>query len=452
MAQLQENNGVGTRTKVMILIPALDVGGAETDLVRNLPLIERSQFELVVCAFLAQGNLAAPLRNAGIEIIGPIRLCKPRIFGWLTWMTSRARWLAATRRHAVGVARAIARRLPASLQRGARRMLALAGRVATTIVAAWVYLRMAAVVASHIRDRKIDIVHAILPNSYVIAAIACVLARRPTLIMSRVSLNWYQDWTFRAIERHLLHRLVDLVICNSSAIRQDLLAEGLPAAKLRLIPNGIDAEEFFPPGSDRRQLRDALGLAYDALVLTQVANLHPYKGHADLLHAMRLVRSHLPSGWILLIAGHDVDGNLERLHRLTDQLGLESHINFLGERPDVAIILRAADIHLSASHTEGFPNNILEAMSTGLPVIATAVGGVPEMVVDGVTGILVPAHSPYEIAGALRSLVKDPDRRRSLGNAGRARAISMFSIDRSARALQQSYASLAGRPSAPSGC
>ena len=169
--------------------------------------------------------------------------------------------------------------------------------------------------------------------------------------------------------------------------------------------------------------------AADNLVLSAVANLFPYKGHADLLAALHELRAHGVRDWILLAAGKDVTGHLADLLRMADALGLSGHLRFLGQRRDVPVILSAADIHISASHEEGFPNNIVEAMCAGLPVVATAVGGVPELVVDGATGVLVPARHPPRMAEALQALAGDPQRRRAMGVAGRARGL----LDRAQR-------------------
>ena len=143
--------------------------------------------------------------------------------------------------------------------------------------------------------------------------------------------------------------------------------------------------------------------------------------------------------------GRDIDGNLDRMRTLSIELGLADHIRFLGERNDVVKILRAADIHLSASHTEGLPNNVLEAMGASLPVIATAVGGVPEIVIDGQTGLLVPPRDPEAMARALLSLALDPDGRKRMGEAGRNLAVSTFPIERSVDAFEDVYAEIARR-------
>lgn len=411
------NDGEHRPTKVLVLIPTLEVGGAEMDLVRNLPRIDRSRFQIVVCAFLARGTLAQPLLDAGIEVIGPI--------------SARPRRSPASRR--------MAKRLLSSMER----LLALSRPVA----AGWHYLRLGRAVAGYIREHNIDIVHAILPNSYVVAGIATALAQHPALVMSRVSLNWYHEKypLLGMVERHVLHRLIDVAICNSAAIRQDLLGEGVPPARIRLIPNGIDLQAFTSAGIERQEARNQLGIAPDALVFSVVANFYPYKGHADLLHALRFVSNRLPPGWILLAIGGDIDGHSDRMRNLSEELGLLHHVRFLGQLGDVALILRAADVHVSASHTEGFPNNVLEAMAASLPVVATAVGGVPEMVADGRTGLLVPAKEPEKLARALLQLAHDPDRRRSMGEAGRSVAASSFPLERSVDALQSVYAGCATR-------
>lgn len=442
--------------RVLILIPTLEVGGAEMDLVRNLPRLDPGRFKIVVCAFLARGPLARSLLDAGIEVIGPIipKPGKRRFAGLKSSAASACRGVAqALPAPICWVGRQISAfchrlllgriRLPRKIRRSWRYLFAIVPIPAVRSYAAaiFTYLRMGAAVTAQIRSFEIDVVHAVLPNSYVVGGIAKLLARRP-LIMSRVSLNWYQerDIILRTFERVVLHRTVDAVICNSAAILQDLIAEGVAASKIHLISNGIDAHEFSGADVDRKQARDRLGISQDALVLSVVANLQSYKGHADLLHALQLVHDRLPAGWVLLAPGRDVDGNLDRMRRLSNELGLSTCTRFLGERNDIAVILRAADIHVSASHTEGFPNNILEAMCASLPVIATAVGGVPEMIIHGQTGLLVPVENHEEMARALQRLACEPEQRRAMGQAGRSRIVSSYSVERSVDAFERLYA------------
>jgi glycosyltransferase involved in cell wall biosynthesis len=278
------------------------------------------------------------------------------------------------------------------------------------------------------------------------AVLASALAGKPAVVMSRLSLNWYQRdwWFFRGLECAVLHRRVNLAIGNSNAILWELHQEGISDEKMVLIHNGIDANDFRRTMVDRETARRRLGLPQDALVFSAVANLFAYKGHADLLQALASIRDRLPANWFLLAAGGDRNGNLARLSRMADEIGLTPHVRFLGQRRDVAAILSSADIHVSASHHEGFPNNILEAMCVGLPVIATAVGGVLEQVADELTGHLVPPHDPASLAEALLLLARDRTRRLAMGRAARQRVEMHFPIERSVAAFADTYARAAG--------
>src|SRR5262249_14337719 len=144
----------------------------------------------------------------------------------------------------------------------------------------------------------------------------------------------------------------------------------------------------------------------------------------------------------LLAAGRDVDDSLTKLGQIADKLGLSQHVRLLGLRRDIPVVLSAADIHVSASWHESFPNNILEAMCAGLPVVATAVGGVPEQIVDGLTGLLVPARNPDALSEALLALAHDGERRKAMGRAGRERVEREFPITRSVNELEQVYGQL----------
>ena len=313
-----------------------------------------------------------------------------------------------------------------------------------------IYLHLARKVASFIRSEDIDVVHAVLPNSYVVGAIATVLARRAKLVVSRVSLNWYQDGRplLSLLERRVCHRMIDAAICNSGPIRQELIAEGIPPDKIQLIQNGIDAVAFSAAGCDRSEARKQIAVSDEALIFSSVANFYPYKGHADLLKALHLACEKLPSNWLLFTVGSDVDGYMNEMRGLSQTLGLARHVRFLGLRNDVETILHASDIHVSASHTEGLPNNVLEAMCANLPVVATAVGGVPDIVIHGRTGLLVPPGDSQGMACALLRLAHDRTLRRSMGEAGRNLVKSRFTLERSVSAFEAVYAAAAG--SAPS--
>ena len=165
-----------------------------------------------------------------------------------------------------------------------------------------------------------------------------------------------------------MHHIVRVAIGNSRAIFDELHNEGIAAHKLQLIHNGIPVDTFDKLMGSRCQTRDSLRLDPDALVFSVIGNLWPYKGHADLLAALALAGTALPPNWALLLVGRDIDGQRAGSGGVFHRHDLAAHVRFLGERGDVPRLLRAADIHLSPSHTEGLPNNVLKAMCAGLPV------------------------------------------------------------------------------------
>src|SRR5262249_49562932 len=153
------------------------------------------------------------------------------------------------------------------------------------------------------------------PSSYLLGALSMAAAGRRPLVMSRVSLNWYQrqlpilGW----IERRILHPRASFAIANCEAIIDELRAEGIPERKLVLVRNGIDAASMASVRRSKARAREQFGIPPSSLVLSAVGNLHTYKGHADLLHALHLAAASMPSDWFLLVAGRDVGGNLAQL-------------------------------------------------------------------------------------------------------------------------------------------
>jgi glycosyltransferase involved in cell wall biosynthesis len=416
------------RMKVLVIVPSLCVGGAETDLARNLPFVDRTRFEIVVCTFLERGGLAGQLTAAGIEVVGPFQ-------NMSVW------WLSLLRTAGRNIRRLMAEWTPRSAPGAWLKTLTRNLVISLEPVVACLFAYPATVrpIAHHIRAGEFDVVHAILPYSYLFGAWAN--RGHSSLIMSRVSQNWYHksDRLLELLERYALHPGVNAAVCNSEVIAGELQSEGIPKSKIRVIYNGIDLPAYLNLLVDRDVARAKLGIDQDCLVFSSVGNLFAYKGHADLLQALHNINARLPRAWTLLAAGRDVDGNLGRLIELRNRLGLASHVRFLGERLDVPVILSASDIHVSASHTEGLPNNVLEAMSCGLPVVATAVGGVPEVVVDNETGLLVPARDVDALGTALLGLADDSEGRRRMGRAGHERIAACFTIQRSVAAFEQVY-------------
>ena len=286
--------------------------------------------------------------------------------------------------------------------------------------------------------RRPAIVHFFLPAAYLIGAPLAAIARLPVRVMSRRSLNNYQNsGLVRALERRL-HRSMQAVIGNSRSVIGQLQDEGVPPQRLALIYNGLDAAAYTTPDDGQRE---RLGLPRDALVMCIVANLIAYKGHRDLIDALAIAAPDLPPEWRLLVVGRD-DGIGGQLREQARRLGLLDHIQFLGARGDVPALLAMSDIGLLCSHEEGFANAILEGMAAGLPMIVTDVGGNAEAVADGVTGFIVPAKDPARLAAAIVRLARDPALRGRLGAAGQRQVRERFAVDRCIAAYEKLYRTL----------
>lgn len=274
-------------------------------------------------------------------------------------------------------------------------------------------------IATYLRWRP-DVVHFFLPGAYLVGAPLALLTSGAKRVVSRRSLNDYQAKrpALARLERWL-HGQMHALAGNSAAIVAQLAAEGAPPARLHLIHNGVDlaaydAPRIAPPASR-------------PLTLLIVANLIPYKGHSDLIAALAGIADRMPE-WRLLCAGRD-DGIGGALLAQTRAAGLDGRIEFLGSRRDVPDLLAACDIAVLASHEEGFPNAVIEAMAAGKPTVATAVGGVPEALKHGETGLLVPAHNPSALGEAILQLANDPARCAAMGRAARARAHQLFGLE-----------------------
>jgi glycosyltransferase involved in cell wall biosynthesis len=356
---------------------SLDVGGAERHLSSVLPELARRGWPVTLYCTNRLGTYAAEVARAGVEVIGPPVLRK------------------------------------AGVQSTPSRLYASA--------------RAAASLFAVIRRTRPAVVHFFLPEPYLIGAPAALFLRVPILIMSRRGLNLYQhNWPGAAAIERNLHRHMTAVLANSRRVAADLQAEGCSPERIGLIYNGVALAGLESP-RDRASVRSSLGIPPDAVVAIVVANLIHYKGHTDLLEALARVSAALPPGFRVLCIGRD-EGALPSLEAQRARLGLDSMVTFLGVRNDVPDLLAASDFSILPSHEEGFSNAIIEAMAAGLPLAVTDVGGNPEAVIDGETGIVVPAKSPEPLAAAIERLAVDPILRKRLGAAGRERARARFSL------------------------
>ena len=228
--------------------------------------------------------------------------------------------------------------------------------------------------------------------------------------------------TKRVLIRRLLSFWVNAFTCVSRQmvgwLHNDI---GVSENRITQVYNGIDCEQFQPASvSEKRRIRAEIGIDEDRPVIGIVGRLDPVKDHSSLFKAFSMVRSEIPQA-TLLVAG---DGP----HRKVLENEAVEGILFLGNRPDVPQILKALDVFVLSSLNEGISNTILEAMATALPVVATNVGGTPELIVDGHTGIMVPPRSPASIASAILTYLKDETLCRRHGHAGRSRVLANYSI------------------------
>ena len=294
-----------------------------------------------------------------------------------------------------------------------------------------------------LRDEEIDLVHLYGLRANVLGRLAAGLAGVPAVIAGVRNTDDWRTWGHIALDRATAAR-VDRWISNSDAGRARAIArERVRPEKIVTIRNGVDLGRFRGRSdSDRARLRGALGVSPATTVAVCVANARPHKGHYDLLAVMAQLSDLDVALWMV---GEDhTHGDLARAierHRLGERVCL------LGFQDDVVPYYSAADVLVHASWWEGTPNVVLEAMAMELPVIATAVGDVPQVMENGVTGIVVTARAPDQLAGALRHLVMHPGLAVSMGRAGRRRAETEFSLSDMVRRIEATYLEvLTGRP------
>lgn len=208
-----------------------------------------------------------------------------------------------------------------------------------------------------------------------------------------------------------------------------------------LIPNGISTDEYAPDPVGRACWRAENVIEPDAIVITVVGRLTEQKNHALLLRAFARLHSIQPLR--LLVVG---DGELrQQLEQQAAESGISAKVRFLGLRADVPAILNASDIFVLPSRWEGNPLSVQEAMASGLPVVATTVGGVPELVENGVSGLLVPSEDEAALANALQTLIDHPHLRQQMGEAALIRARQRFDIRITVQQYEQLYETLLTR-------
>jgi glycosyltransferase involved in cell wall biosynthesis len=309
--------------------------------------------------------------------------------------------------------------------------------------AVWQLLRL----ARHMSRRQIQIVHAYNFYGNAFAIPAAWLAGVPVIIASIRDRGVYLSDGQRHLQR-LVCRLADCVLVNADSIKEWLVSDGYDRSKIAVIRNGIDLDRF--DGVRRSDLRAEFGIPPGVPVITMLSRLNPQKGVEDFVDAAAIVAWQFPDARFLIVG----EGELSRVTRSEDQayrrklinrgirLGLRDRLILTGYRADVPALLADTTISVLPSHSEGLSNSILESMAAGVPVVATRVGGTPEAIEHGVTGLLAPPNDPQELATWIGRLLFDRDLASKIGAAGRQSVRDRFGMDRMVHATEQLYLDL----------
>jgi glycosyltransferase involved in cell wall biosynthesis len=282
--------------------------------------------------------------------------------------------------------------------------------------------RIADVGAAH----GIDLVHCHHYSPFIYATMSCWWRSVPVIFTEHGRTSDAPASRKRRLANQLFGRIPARIFAVSGDLKQHMVREGFDASRIGVIYNGIEREPSFDDGA-RARARAIIGAKPSDLVIGAVGRLDPVKNLGTLLEALRQLTDRFPSARVVFIG----DGpTRESLVRQAGELNLGPHVAFLGYRSDVRALLPGLDVYANTSIFEGVSLTILEAMATGLPVVATRVGGTPEVVVDGESGLLVPTRDPGALAVALEGALGNPGLRTRLGASARSRVERLFLLDR----------------------
>lgn len=298
-------------------------------------------------------------------------------------------------------------------------------------------LRQASRFSRYVRQNLIQIVHSYgfysnvfaIPTARMAGGCVVVASIRDTGEMLTPRQKWVQK---------MACRLADCVLVNAEAIRQTLIEEGYAPERILVIRNGIMLSRFAPK-TGGASVRAQLGLPASTRLVVVFSRLNRLKGIEYFLDAAVIVARRFPDVHFL-VAG---DGaSRQELEEHARQAGLGGRITFTGFRSDVPELLLEVAVSVLPSLSEGLSNSLLESMAAGVPVVATRVGGNPEVVEDGATGLLVPPRDPVTMAAAITRTLENPDLARWFGQRGQRRVAELFSIERAVKETEHLYAQL----------
>jgi len=281
--------------------------------------------------------------------------------------------------------------------------------------------------AAFLRRERVDVLSCMLGLTTLVGPFVGRAAGVPVVVNNQRNLSyWLRGGVRESVYGFVSRRVVDAVIVNSTAAASELAGRfGVPESKVENIGVGTDLERI-ESARPNEELRRDLGLG-DSKVVGIVAKLSPVKGHRHFLKAAAFMSKAYEDVNFLIVG----DGpERTRLERTADELGLSEKVHFIGVRDDVPAVLKLMDVLVVSSLSEGSPNVVLEGMAAGVPVVAMRVGGVPEVVEDGVSGLLVDPGDAPGLSNAVLGLLNDADRAREMGKKGRAIAVENYDINR----------------------
>jgi glycosyltransferase involved in cell wall biosynthesis len=286
----------------------------------------------------------------------------------------------------------------------------------------------------YLRDHEIKLVHCFDTPTVVFGIPTAYFGRVPAIISAQLG----ERELFSKLYHQLLRatdRLTDMVVANSKAIQDYLIErEHVPAERTYLCYNGVETSVFYPANEPK-----PASVAGASLVIGTVCALRPEKRIDLLLRAFAQVRHLLPGTKLLIVGSGPV---LPQLEALRDELGIAADCVFEPSKSDVAPWMRALDIYVMCSESESFPNALLEAMACGCTVVGSRVGGIPELITDGVSGLLFESRNADSLAAALSKLMQDPALRQTFASQAATFARTTFSMEVNARRNESLYRTL----------
>ena len=342
------------------------------------------------------------------------------------------RTLVASRDFDVAVSKQHVANALADLRGAGVRVIGLKRTSARQVWAWWPLYRL-------LRRERVDVLHSHKFGSNLWGTIVGRVARVPVIVAHEHTWSYEGQPLRRLADRWVIARGASAFVAVSREDQRRMVeVEHIRPADTLFIPTGIPA----PPAASGADVRAELGIPADVPVIGTVSVLRPQKALDVLLRATKVLVEEFPALRVLIAGEGDRRFALEDL---TADLGLEDTVMFLGVRTDVPDVLAALDVAVSSSDFEGSPLSVMEFMEAARPIVATRVGGVPDLIESGEHGLLVEPQDPEAFAGAVAALLRDPERARRLGESARERRRTEFDIDVMVRRLEDLYVELRGR-------